>query len=169
MDEVNHPQHYTGGPFECIELTKLMPFTWGNCVKYCYRYMDKGKPFQDLSKALWYFDKAVECHHDLALPHRSKQVSKLLYVLQEHDWQELSMFWGALADGRFHAARFYLESSIVRYDGEYYDISWQEDGKTHYGVICDGRVDEAIAPSSSGVAFEAAPYIIQETYKNLSC
>lgn len=28
-DNVNHPKHYESGPFECIELTRLLSFDWG--------------------------------------------------------------------------------------------------------------------------------------------
>lgn len=28
MDNVNHPKHYENGPFECIELTRLLSFDW---------------------------------------------------------------------------------------------------------------------------------------------
>mgnify|MGYP000287812532 CR=1 FL=1 len=41
MDNVNHPKHYEDGPFECIELTRLLSFNWGNVVKYCYRWQSK--------------------------------------------------------------------------------------------------------------------------------
>ena len=40
-DNVNHPKHYEAGPFECIELTRLLSFDWGNVVKYCYRWQSK--------------------------------------------------------------------------------------------------------------------------------
>ena len=41
MDNVNHPKHYENCPFECIELTRLLSFDWGNVVKYCYRWQSK--------------------------------------------------------------------------------------------------------------------------------
>lgn len=40
-DNVNHPSHYTSGPFECIELTSRYPFLGGNAIKYAYRWQDK--------------------------------------------------------------------------------------------------------------------------------
>ena len=40
-DNVNHPKHYENGPFECIELTRLLSFDWGNVAKYCYRWQSK--------------------------------------------------------------------------------------------------------------------------------
>ena len=57
-DNVNHPKHYEDGPFECIELTRLLSFDWGNVVKYCYRWQAKNG-IEDLRKALWYANDAV--------------------------------------------------------------------------------------------------------------
>lgn len=39
-DNIN-PSHYKDGPFECIELSSLLSFDWGNVIKYCYRWRDK--------------------------------------------------------------------------------------------------------------------------------
>ena len=59
MDNVNHPKHYTQNPsgVECIDITSLCSFCRGNCIKYIWRHMDKGKPIEDLKKALWYLDR----------------------------------------------------------------------------------------------------------------
>lgn len=61
-DPVNHPQHYTQHPsgVECIQITEKMGFCLGNAVKYLFRYKDKGNPTQDLEKALWYIDRAMD-------------------------------------------------------------------------------------------------------------
>ena len=37
MSDSINPDHYRNGPFECIELTRLLSFEWGNVVKYCFR------------------------------------------------------------------------------------------------------------------------------------
>lgn len=57
-DNVNHPSHYEAGPFECVRLTRLYPFMGGNAIKYVYRHRLKGRPVEDLRKALWYLDHA---------------------------------------------------------------------------------------------------------------
>lgn len=57
-DNVNHPKHYENGPFECIELTRLLSFDWGNVVKYCYRWQSKNG-VEDLRKAFWYAKDAT--------------------------------------------------------------------------------------------------------------
>ena len=38
MSDSINPDHYRNGPFECIELTRLLSFEWGNVVKYCFRW-----------------------------------------------------------------------------------------------------------------------------------
>lgn len=58
-DNVNHPAHYEAGPFECVRLTRLYPFMGGNAIKYVYRHRLKGRPVEDLRKALWYLDHAT--------------------------------------------------------------------------------------------------------------
>lgn len=60
-DMVSHPKHYEGytGKVECIEFTRLMPFSLGNAFKYIWRAGKKGGPakeIEDLEKALWYLN-----------------------------------------------------------------------------------------------------------------
>lgn len=67
-DMVNHPPHYNNGPavcdkcgdcIECIEVTRHMPFSLGNAVKYLWRWQDKGG-LEDLKKARWYLDDCIK-------------------------------------------------------------------------------------------------------------
>ena len=62
-DPINHPKHYTGHPsgVECIEITRNLPFSIGNAVKYIWRAGRKGDPLADLRKARWYIGDA--CAH----------------------------------------------------------------------------------------------------------
>jgi len=62
-DLVNHPPHYTSGPFrcsscghpiECIDITRHFPFALGNVIKYLWREGLKGTSIQDLEKSAWY-------------------------------------------------------------------------------------------------------------------
>lgn len=66
-DNVNHPSHYTSGEIECIDAIKasmsaeaFRGFLKGNVIKYAWRYMDKGKPAEDLKKAEWYLKKLIK-------------------------------------------------------------------------------------------------------------
>jgi hypothetical protein len=67
-DKVNHPNHYTQGKFECIEVIQeqlqadaFLGFLQGNVVKYLWRWRDKNG-IEDLKKAQWYLNKMVETH-----------------------------------------------------------------------------------------------------------
>lgn len=56
---VNHPKHYEGvsATVECIDITRHLPFSLGNAVKYIWRAGKKGgqeKAIEDLEKARWY-------------------------------------------------------------------------------------------------------------------
>jgi hypothetical protein len=61
-DMVNHPSHYTAGKYEAVEVLDDWfpkdPHIW-NAVKYLSRYAHKGKPVQDLEKAIWYIRRRI--------------------------------------------------------------------------------------------------------------
>lgn len=65
-DEVNHPKHYTGhkADVECIMFTELLPSLAANAFKYVWRCDDKGNHTEDLEKALWYLNRAIESDID---------------------------------------------------------------------------------------------------------
>lgn len=69
-DAVNHPQHYTRGKFETIEVIEHMtqgyadPFV-AYCVGNTTKYIDRapykhGSPAEDLRKAAWYLTRAAD-------------------------------------------------------------------------------------------------------------
>lgn len=66
-DKVNKPEHYTYGQYECIDVledvlrdcTGQEAFCIGNVIKYLWRYKRKNG-LQDLEKAKWYLEKAIE-------------------------------------------------------------------------------------------------------------
>lgn len=61
-DPVKHPAHYGKGRFgiECIAFARRLTFPAGNAFKYVWRHEDKGKPIEDLAKALQYLKWADE-------------------------------------------------------------------------------------------------------------
>ena len=66
-DPVNSPSHYTAGGIECIEAIKasMSPeefrgYLKGNSLKYLWRYQNKEKPVQDLSKSNWYLNRLIK-------------------------------------------------------------------------------------------------------------
>ena len=66
-DPVNAPPHYNTGNIECIEAIKesMTPdgfkgYCKGNALKYIWRMSYKGKPIEDLRKAIWYIERLIE-------------------------------------------------------------------------------------------------------------
>ena len=62
MSAVDHPKHYNAGRIEVIDAIEDwgLGFHLGNVVKYCARASHKGKPLEDLKKAQWYLNRAIE-------------------------------------------------------------------------------------------------------------
>lgn len=62
VDVVNHPAHYNRFPVEVINITEQLDFNRGNAVKYLARagYKEGVDELEDLSKAAWYVNRAIE-------------------------------------------------------------------------------------------------------------
>lgn len=58
-DPVDHPDHYTWLPVEAIEITERFNFCMGNALKYVMRADRKGKPIEDIRKAIWYLEREL--------------------------------------------------------------------------------------------------------------
>ena len=66
MDNVNKPQHYTYGEYECIDVIKEITkdltgeeaFCIGNAIKYLWRWKHKNG-IEDVKKARWYLDRLI--------------------------------------------------------------------------------------------------------------
>lgn len=101
-DNVNHPSHYTSGPFECIELSERYPFPGGNAIKYAYRWQDKNG-LEDLKKALWYLTYAKKRDTELVelIPYRffiDSTAIRMLRKLARLNWQNMRGFWKGMAE-----------------------------------------------------------------------
>lgn len=63
-EKVNHPAHYGGGdnPYETIKVIEAweLDFCLGNAVKYISRAGKKGDTLEDLKKARWYIERAIQ-------------------------------------------------------------------------------------------------------------
>lgn len=61
---VNHPKHYGGkdNTYEAIKVIEAwgLGFHLGNVVKYISRARHKGTLLEDLKKARWYLDRAIQ-------------------------------------------------------------------------------------------------------------
>lgn len=110
-DNVNHPSHYTSGPFECIELTARYPFLGGNAIKYVYRWQGKNG-LEDLRKALWYLTRAKKdnprqlkglCPLDSFIPsyeafQADEESVHMLRKLARLNWRDMRGFWKGMAE-----------------------------------------------------------------------
>lgn len=71
-DNVNHPQHYTGG-IECIDAMlqqfgkeQVKSFCLLNAFKYLFRCNKKhDTPIEDIKKAIWYLNKYIEITNNI--------------------------------------------------------------------------------------------------------
>jgi hypothetical protein len=63
-DPIDHPSHYNLGKIEVIDAIEdwNLNFHLGNCVKYIARAgkKDSTKYLEDLRKAAWYLNRAIE-------------------------------------------------------------------------------------------------------------
>ena len=59
---VNHPQHYSQGKYEPIDVINdwKLDFNLGNTIKYIARAKYKGKELEDLKKARFYLDDEIK-------------------------------------------------------------------------------------------------------------
>lgn len=70
-DPVNAPKHYNVGEIECIDAIKasMTPeqfkgYCKGNALKYLWRMYYKGKPAEDVRKAIWYAERLLRTELD---------------------------------------------------------------------------------------------------------
>lgn len=71
-DLVNRPAHYTQGGIEAIDYIEssvkdFASYCHGNAAKYLHRHAYKGKPVEDLNKAIYYINKLKEYYEDQRL------------------------------------------------------------------------------------------------------
>jgi|TARA_X000001036_G_scaffold428834_2_gene459169 hypothetical protein len=63
FDAVDYPSHYNQGQIQCIDAIASMQgdgfkyYLQGSAVKYIWRHEHKGKPVEDLDKAIWFLNK----------------------------------------------------------------------------------------------------------------
>ena len=68
-DNVDKPDHYTFGKYECIDIIQELAkqnnlqgvegFLYGNVIKYLWRYKHKNG-VEDLKKAKWYLERLIK-------------------------------------------------------------------------------------------------------------
>ena len=61
MSQVDHPDHYTALPVECIDVVEWFNFNLGNAIKYIWRVgLKSDDKITDLEKAEWYIRREIE-------------------------------------------------------------------------------------------------------------
>ena len=70
-EEINHPDRYAGGKFECIEVMAdvfgkeaVKDFCKLNAFKYIWREKHKNG-VEDIKKAVWFLNKYIELSEDI--------------------------------------------------------------------------------------------------------
>ena len=124
MDNVNHPKHYENGPFECIELSRLLSSNWGQAVQYCFRWQHKNG-VEDLKKALWFINDAID-HNVPAIAAwsvedaftRDVKAARLLEILETENWADLEPFWNEIKWGCYKKAAKVLTEKINEIEKE---------------------------------------------------
>ena len=61
-DNIHHPAHYCQHPsgVEPIQIARHESFCIGSAMKYLFRYKHKGKPIEDLRKAIKHIEFEIE-------------------------------------------------------------------------------------------------------------
>ena len=117
-DQVNHPKHYAANkPFECIELASKYSFALGNAIKYAFRYEDKDRPVEDLKKASWYIQYAID-HDDRFLEpidwHDEDLCNSYIDILQNAEKNKnMQQFWKHFKNGETDSCLNDLEQRIA--------------------------------------------------------
>lgn len=130
-DTVRRPRHYAGGgwPFECIELTRLLPFCDGNVVKYIWRHADKGDPVTDLRKAQVYLEWAAEDRATTSEEYREVRRLANMFTTEA----SVRSRAGDIHSGEYHA--YLAVSGVAHRDYEY--------ALTHLGVAIKIHEEDA--------------------------
>jgi Protein of unknwon function (DUF3310) len=108
VDMVNHPPHYKQRRIECIEATRGMGFSLGNCVKYVYRAPFKGHIMEDLEKARFYMKDHIT-HWGQPLGQSSKLACRRL-AADTSGYEKI--FFLAVVDGCYGVALEAIEGLI---------------------------------------------------------
>ena len=116
IDNVNHPQHYKQGPFECINLTELYDFCLGNAIKYVWRHQSKCHALEDLAKAKWYVEReAKRLNSTICEPAQwMSRRYRLLRKLEQVNHAGARDFWAHLRVGSLAHMAADLETMMLR-------------------------------------------------------
>lgn len=91
QDAVNHPAHYNVGKIEVIDAIEewKLGFNDGNAVKYIARHRQKGRPVEDLKKALWYIARELMTAHQCTMTEVATIVTGVVKSNMQKELDEL--------------------------------------------------------------------------------
>lgn len=116
MSSVNHPEHYQGHEFECVDFIddRDLNFYLGNAIKYLTRAGRKcgSNKVEDLEKAKWYVKRHWEKHGNRANVYFTitsvsmgidannvpNKISTTAYIMDQHLERDIGDVIGAICD-----------------------------------------------------------------------
>lgn len=119
MSNVDSPAHYNVGKIEVIDFIddQKLDFTLGNAVKYICRAKHKGTELEDLKKARWYLDHAIQ-----------KLESSLITVVDAHFEDEpVEHYVGPFVGKRVESPLEEKTGVILVDDGEVVKVQWADE------------------------------------------
>lgn len=126
-DIVNHPPHYSDHWLflgSCIDYTRYSGFCQGNAMKYLWRFEAKGKPVEDLRKALWYINK-LESGRKIPAPQLRKLEEALVNMPEQvglqaaHPRVEVAAALFFAAEGKRTEAQICMEDAMIQAEDWY--------------------------------------------------
>lgn len=106
-DLVNSPKHYATDPsgVECIQIKRKMSANAGDAFKYTWRVGKKWDDKQDLEKALWYINDAIEHEVPVWLDDVDLETEVLIQQVLKHreGWQYMfinALYWNDLEEAK---------------------------------------------------------------------
>lgn len=81
-DSINHPAHYTHGKYEVIDVIEdwKLGYHLGTVLKYIGRAGHKNSKLEDLMKARWFLERAIE--------NEEREVEKVKESMRAAGWVE---------------------------------------------------------------------------------
>lgn len=120
MEKVNHPSHYQGNKYECIDVMQdvfgkeaVSDFCKLNAFKYLWR-SDQKNGLEDIEKCLWYLNKFIELEKGENMP-----------PLESNEDYELH--FGVIIDGELYEVEFLHAIPEESEESEKIDLEEPED------------------------------------------
>lgn len=113
---VDHPTHYNSHPsgIECIDLIEHLNNNVGSAVKYIFRLGEKGKPVQDLEKAIWFLRREHDRLRRDGTPSTRPPETTWSAVIHAEENPHVRSFYRLVRSGQYLTAAQVLEEYATR-------------------------------------------------------